>query len=68
MPPSTLIEAAKSDAARCFFDRSATPPRGDARRGIRLLENGASLGQLCLRNAEVAFFLQIPAKGHIPAF
>src|SRR5215470_17109055 len=33
---------AKSDAAQYFLDRSATPPRGDARRGIRLVENGAN--------------------------
>src|SRR5262249_40439058 len=26
---------AKADATRYFLDRSATPPRGDARRGIR---------------------------------
>src|SRR5262249_56686866 len=29
----------KKDAAQYFLDRSATPPRGDARRGIRLVEN-----------------------------
>src|SRR5262245_25420017 len=29
----------KADAAQYFLDRSATPPRGDARRGIRHFEN-----------------------------
>src|SRR5215471_11604007 len=29
----------ESDAARYFLDRSVTPPRGDARRGISLIQN-----------------------------
>src|SRR5262249_55085395 len=33
----------KADAARYFLDRSATPPRSDARRGIRLPEVAPNL-------------------------
>src|SRR5262245_11345215 len=32
----------------CPIDRNTTPPRGDARRGIRHFENSPLLGQQCL--------------------
>src|SRR5262249_4335914 len=35
------LRGEKRMLARYFLDRSATPPRGDARRGVRHLENGA---------------------------
>src|SRR5215510_5557199 len=36
----------ESGCCAIFLDCSATPPRGDARRGIRLVEKGVYLGQL----------------------
>ena len=34
---NTTPASRKADAARYFLDRSVTPPRGDARRGMPLL-------------------------------
>src|SRR5262245_59078310 len=46
---NTTPSSRKADAAQYFLDRSATPPRGDARRGIRHFENSPYLGQQCSR-------------------
>src|SRR5262249_26320900 len=35
---NTTLSSQKADAAQYFLDRSATPPRGDARRGIRFFK------------------------------
>src|SRR5215831_1191029 len=49
---NTTPSSRKADAAQYFLDRSATPPRGDARRGIRHFENSPELGQQCLEGGE----------------
>src|SRR5262249_57489428 len=42
---NTTPSSRKADAARYFLDRSATPPRGDARRGIPHFKNNPYLRQ-----------------------
>src|SRR5215510_9143721 len=51
---NTTPSSRKAGAAQYFLDRSATPPRGDARRGIRHFENSPSLGQQCPRGGAAA--------------
>src|SRR5262245_18261294 len=51
---NTTPSSRKADAAQYLLDRSATPPRGDARRGIRHFENSPQLGQMCLRGGVAA--------------
>src|SRR5262245_62481935 len=53
---NTTPSSRKADAAQYFLDRSATPPRGDARRGIRHFENSPQLGQQCLEGGDNTSF------------
>src|SRR5215471_3206715 len=46
----------ESGCSATFLDRSATPPRGDARRGMRLLENARQFRQLCLTRRGMRLF------------
>src|SRR5262245_20676964 len=52
---NTTPSSRKADATRYSLDRSATPPRGDARRGIRHFENSPQLGQQCLQRGTPIF-------------
>jgi len=51
---NTTPSLRKADAARYFLDRSATPPRSDARRGIRLPEMAPNLDSCAFEEGRCA--------------